>query len=91
MSNVNIDPESFWRNIEESGAPSKKEKVKKDDKPIWENPLQEKYAELLKRYDTEYPHPRNKMVEYDVEYNRLLEDLRSFENVFRIMNWNKKP
>lgn len=91
MSNINMDPERLWREIQESGTPSKKQKVKKDEKPIWENPLQEKYAELLKRLETEYPYPRSKMIHYNIGYNRLIDDLRSFENVFIVMNWDKKP
>jgi hypothetical protein len=86
MSNINIDPERFWREIEESGPPSKKPKKKKETKSVWENPLQEKYNELTERYRRDYGRNTG-----DFDCERLLDDLYAFERVFRVMKWNKTP
>jgi hypothetical protein len=86
MDNINRDPEYFWREIEKIVTPSKKQKVKKDEKPIWENPLQEKYAELTERYRRDYGRDTGTL-----DCERLLDDLYAFERVFRVMKWNKTP
>lgn len=83
MSLLN-DPDREWERIENEGQP----KPKKKKEIVWENPLQEKYAELTKRYGREYP---NGAVINDVDCERLLDDLYAFERVFRVMKWNKKP
>ena len=78
------DPENEWARIENEGQP----RPKKKKKIVWENCLQEKYAELTERYGREYP---SGAVRNDVDCERLLDDLYAFERVFRVMKWNKKP
>lgn len=76
------DSEAAWQRIDsESKAKSKKPAVKKK----WDNPLQEKYSELCSKYSKEYGSSDG-----SIDCERLLDDMRAFERVFRIMKWNKQ-
>jgi hypothetical protein len=82
MSNIHEDPESAWARIENESNIKPKKKEKKE-KVVYENPLQEKYAELFDEYG-KYGHNDG-----SVECNELLDDMRAFERVFNIMKWKR--
>lgn len=82
--------ESAWERIESEGAPKKVKvkasKNKNGNNGNWENPLQEKYNELVDRYGRKYG-----FNDGSIDCERLLDDLRAFERVFLVMKWNKFP
>jgi|LakMenEpi03Aug12_release.lakeMendotaPanAssembly.Ray.scaffolds.fasta_scaffold365018_2 hypothetical protein len=81
MIDVYDDPSDLWSRIENENLFLKKrnESVKK-----WNNPLQEKYLKLFEEYGDKYG--KN---DGSFECENLLDDLRAFERVFKIMNWEK--
>lgn len=74
------DSEAAWQRIENETKAKKLGTKKK-----WDNPLQEKYAELTERYGREYGSNDGSR-----DCVMLLDDMRAFERVFRIMNWKKQ-
>jgi hypothetical protein len=81
MIDVYDDPSDLWSRIENENLFLKKrnESVKK-----WDNPLQEKYLELFEEYGDKYG--KN---DGSFGCENLLDDLRAFERVFKIMNLEK--
>lgn len=80
MINLYTDPDKEWEKIENE----RQIKLNKKKKVKWDNPLQEKYAEITKKYSREFGHHDG-----SYECEKLLDDMRAFERVFRIMKWRK--
>ncbi len=72
------DAEEAWFKIENDIQ----DKPKKNEPKVELDPYQKKYKELSEKYGKEYP---NGAVTFDVDCERLLDNLWAFERVFSVM------